>query len=111
MARGEGPVQGAIGAEPHRAAYRLDRNQQNDGWWALDDVIRVITGYDRIDAQAGWWVGKAVDLVKVMTAFRALGAESRLEICLPTAYQEIVDQHPTAVDNQIRKSVELSRQA
>jgi hypothetical protein len=107
----KGLGKGTLGADEHRAAYRLDKNKNNEGWWALDDLIRVITGYDRKDASAGWHTVKAADLVKVMTVFRALGTEDRLEVCLPPAYREIVERYPANVDDQVRKSVELARQS
>lgn len=105
-----GLVKGVLGADRHRAAYRLDSNMEDDGWRALDDLIKVISGYDREDAHVGWYTVKAVDLVKVMTVFRALGADDRLEVCLPTEYQAIIDKYPTSADLQVLKSVELAQQ-
>lgn len=100
-----------LGDSLHRGAYRLDQNKNNDGWWALDDLIRVITGFDRKNAEAGWYIIKAADLVKVMTVFRALGADKRLEICLPPEYMTIVDNNLALADQQVRKSVELEQRS
>lgn len=107
----KGMEKGRLGDDPHRAAYRLDRNKQNDGWWALDDLIRVISGYDRAGSSSGWHTVKAVDLVKIMTVFRLLGTDDQLEVCLPPEYQAIVDAYPGRADDQVRKSVEIAEQA
>jgi hypothetical protein len=101
---------GKLGDDPQLAAYRVDGNQKNDGWSALDDLASVISGFDRKDAAVGWNTIQAADLVKIMTVFRALGAEDRLEICLSPEYQGIMDQYPAKADEQVRKSVELAQQ-
>lgn len=105
-----GLEKGKLGDDRHVAAFRIDGNQKDDGWSALDDLAAVISGFGRKDAAVGWNTIKAADLVKVMTAFRALGAEDRLEVCLPPEYQAVVDKYPAEADEQVRKAVELAEQ-
>lgn len=106
----KGMEKGRLGSDPHRAAYRLDRNKQKDGWWALDDLIRVISGYDRATSSSGWHTLGAVDLVKIMTVFRLLGVDDQLEVCLPLEYQSAVDAYPRRADDQVRKAMEIAAQ-
>jgi hypothetical protein len=100
-----------LGDDRRMAAFRIDGNQKDDGWSALDDLAAVISGFERKDAAVGWNTIKAVDLVKVMTAFRALGAEDRLEVCLPPEYQAIVDKYPAEADEQVRQAVDFAERA
>jgi hypothetical protein len=102
---------GKLGDDRHVAPFRVDGNHKDDGWSALDDLAAVISGFDRRNAAVGWNTINAADLVKVMTAFRAMGAEDRLEVCLPPEYQAIVDKYPATAAEQVRKSVELAKQA
>jgi hypothetical protein len=102
---------GKLGSDPHMAAYRVDGKHKDSGWSELDDLASVISGFDRRHASIDWNTVRAVDLVKIMTVFRAIGADDRLQICLPPEYQAIVDEYPASADNQVRKSVELAGQA
>jgi hypothetical protein len=50
-----------------------------------------------------------VDLIKVMAAFRMLGVDDRLEICLPPEYKAITETHSRNIDEQIKSAVRLSQ--
>lgn len=105
-----GLEKGKLGSDPHRAGYRLDRNKQDDGWWALDDLIQVISGYDLVAHSSGWRTLQAVDLVKIMTVFRLLGVDDQLEVCLPAGYQSAVDAYPSRADDQVRDAMKIAAQ-
>lgn len=68
----------------------------------------MISGFDRKHAAVDWNTVRAADLVKIMTVFRALGADDRLQICPPPEYEAIVNKYPANADDQVRKSVELA---
>lgn len=100
-----------LGEDVHQAAYRINGSGKNDDWSALDDLASVISGFDRKDASGGWNTLLAANLVKIMTAFRVLGADDQLEVCLSPEYQAIVDAGADRADDQVRNSVRLSKQA
>lgn len=94
------------------AACRLDRNQQGQGWWALGDLIAVICGHHlSFVPGTGWYLVRPADLIKVMTAFRMIGADSRLEVCLPPEYVKLVKLHARNSDELVRAAAALSREA
>jgi len=102
----QGLPAGLLDNNQYRGAIRIDEGNHNDGWWALDDLIRVVAGMRHVQgAGNGWTLLDPADLVQVMVLFRLIGADDRLEICLPTEYQAIVDGNRRAVEDQIRKSV------
>lgn len=93
-----------------RAACRLDRNKQGAGWWALGDLMTVICGHNlSFVPGTGWYLVRPVDLIKVITAFRMIGAESRLEVCLPPDYRRLLKIHARNSDELIRAAVALSQ--
>lgn len=99
-----------LGHGERKAAYRLDSGGYKPGWWELNDLIAVICGHEySLVGGTTWHVLDAVDLIKVMAAFRMLGADDRLEICLPPSYREITVAHPQNIDEQIKAAVQLSR--
>lgn len=95
----------------HRlAAVRIDKAKDVDGWWALDDLMQVVAGRQVVKtADGGWTLLEPADLIKVMTVFRLLGADSSLEVCLPPEYQEVVDAAPQDAGDQVKKAVDLQR--
>ncbi|MFF2296532.1 hypothetical protein [Arthrobacter sp. NPDC058127] len=98
--------------EQRLAAVRIDKGKDVDGWWALDDLLRVVAGLQIVKtADDRWTLLKPADLVKVMTVFRLIGADSHLEVCLPPEYQEILQASPQAADDQVRKAVALQQTA
>ncbi|MFF5793696.1 hypothetical protein ACFY5D_16745 [Paeniglutamicibacter sp. NPDC012692] len=70
--------------EPGLGLYRIDKGKQLDGWWTMDNIIRVLNGgqpgfggsasrhWNRLDHKV---------LQQAKALFRMMGLDHRLELC------------------------------
>lgn len=84
------------------------RLTSGDGKSELDDLLRAIVGMTYGPGEDhGHYKLIPADAVRVMSAFRLLGAEDRLIIELPQQYLDIVEKNADRGDDQVREAEEL----
>ncbi|NKX54862.1 hypothetical protein [Arthrobacter mobilis] len=92
------------------AAFRIDRGNPLEGWSALDDLVGVVSGQQKIGTGGYWYLLPPVEMIRALVVIRMLGADERFEICVPPEYREILDSGNHAAA-QISEAMRLTRSA